>query len=409
MLTRLLRKLDVTKDPDAILRLFSATAVLSMVIILSLAGLGFREALLRYVVSDAEHHAASVSSAILAEERDNIVASAAGGSSQLNVSAQDIPRLDRHLRRFLAPFNIVKIKIYSLDCRIIYSTEAKIIGLYNRENARLHHALAGMVDSKLEKKEEVHDLAGEQRFRADVVETYIPIRDNAGKLIGSFEIYQDVTGTWLQFKNAIAMLIGVLLLILLLVFGVSFLMVQRVTRSIKEMQKAIREQAITDPLTGIANKREILHSAEKEFSRAFRRWEKGAADPEVGFIMLDVDRFKEVNDGYGHLAGDLLLKEISGRISGSLRVFDAVGRFGGDEFLVVLPGCNLSQTRQVAEKIRTLTRERPFILEGHELRVTVSLGISTARKGDTEYTEAIKRADEGLYLAKSGGRDQTGG
>jgi diguanylate cyclase (GGDEF)-like protein len=399
-------RFDVKKDPDALLRLFSAAAAVCIVVILCLAGFGFRAALLRYVVSNAEQDAIRVSSAILAEERDHLTSFSADGSSHLNVRAQDIPGLDEHLRRFLAPFNIVKIKVYSTDCRITYSTEAKIIGLVNKENVRLHHALAGLVDSRLEKKEEVHDLAKEQRFNVDVVETYIPVRDNNDRVIGSFEIYQDVTSTWAQFKNAITMLIGVLFLILILVFGLSFLVVRKVTRSVKEIQKAIREQAITDPLTGIPNKRKILHTAEKEFSRACRRREKGVPDVEIGFIMIDVDRFKEVNDGYGHLAGDLLLKEISGRITDSLRVFDAVGRFGGDEFLVILPGSDLEQTRSVAHKIWTLIREKAFQLEGREVAVTVTLGISTLQAGDTEYTEAVKRADDSLYRAKSEGRDR---
>ncbi|HJV33808.1 GGDEF domain-containing protein [Geomonas sp.] len=300
----------------------------------------------------------------------------------------------------------MKIKVYSTDCRITYSTDATIIGMVNKENLRLRKALAGFVDSRLEKKEEVRDLAKEQRFNADVVETYIPVRDNNNKVIGSFEIYRDVTNTWAQFKNAIVMLIGVLFLVLLLVFVLSFLMVQKVTRSVKEIQKTIREQATTDPLTGIPNKRKILHTAEKEFSRACRRRDKGLSDVEIGFIMMDVDRFKEVNDGYGHLAGDLLLKEISGRITDSLRVFDAVGRFGGDEFLVILPGSNLEQTRSVAHKIWMLIREKAFLLEGREVAVTVTLGISTLQSGDTEYTEAVKRADDNLYRAKSEGRDR---
>lgn len=397
---------DVKKDPDALLRLFSAAAVLFIVLILCLAGFGFRAALHRYVVSNAEQDAIRVSRAILAEEKEHLTTSSPDGSSTVNVRPEEIPTLDQHLRRFLAPLNIVKIKVYSTDCRITYSTDATIIGMVNKENLRLRKALAGFVDSRLEKKEEVRDLAKEQRFNADVVETYIPVRDNNNKVIGSFEIYRDVTNTWAQFKNAIVMLIGVLFLVLLLVFVLSFLMVQKVTRSVKEIQKTIREQATTDPLTGIPNKRKILHTAEKEFSRACRRRDKGLSDVEIGFIMMDVDRFKEVNDGYGHLAGDLLLKEISGRITDSLRVFDAVGRFGGDEFLVILPGSNLEQTRSVAHKIWMLIREKAFLLEGREVAVTVTLGISTLQSGDTEYTEAVKRADDNLYRAKSEGRDR---
>jgi len=122
--------------------------------------------------------------------------------------------------------------------------------------------------------------------------------------------------------------------------------------------------------------------------------------------MLDIDNFKEVNDRYGHLAGDQLIKDMTERISASLRILDAFCRFGGDEFLVVLPGSSLDQTSEVAHKILALIREQPFTFEGHEVRVTASIGVSTSHQDDSEYVQALKRADDSLYRAKSDGRDQ---
>lgn len=406
MLSRLLTKLDVKKDPDALLRLFVTSAVVSIIVIISLAGFGFRGVLKHYVVSNAEDDAVRVSRALLAEEKDKIVASEVDGTSHVYAGTDDMLRLDRHLRRFLTPFSIVKIKIYSADCRIVYSTEAKIIGEVNKDNTRLNRALAGEFDSKLEQKEEVHDLADEVKFNVDVVETYIPVRDHNKKVIGSFEIYQDVTHYWQQFGSAMFLFLGILTLILLLVFGLSFVLIKKGTRSIKEIQGKMREQAITDSLTGIFNKRQILIAAHKEFSRASRRREKGLPDVEAGFIMLDIDNFKEVNDRYGHLAGDQLIKEMTERISASLRILDAFGRFGGDEFLVIISSSNLDQTSEVAQKILALIREQPFTFEGHEVRVTASIGVSTSQKDDSEYVQALKRADDSLYRAKSDGRDQ---
>ncbi|MCM0082966.1 diguanylate cyclase [Geomonas sp. Red32] len=396
------------KDPDALLRLFSVTAMVSIVIILLLAGFGFREGLERFVESAAEEDATSISSALLSEERDKIIAPYADGGSYMHIDPADLPRLDQHLRQFLAPFGIVKIKIYSNDCRIIYSTETGIIGMTNLNNKRLNHALTGVADSKFEKKEDVHDLAKEQRLAVDVVETYIPVKDKQNKVIGCFEIYQDVTSTWTIFKNSIALLVGILFLILMVAFGLSFIVIRKATRSVREIQQAIRKQAITDPLTGLLNKRQILHTAGTEFARARRRREKGMPDAEVAFIMVDIDQFKEVNDRYGHLAGDHLLKEVSDRISTSLRGFDAVGRFGGDEFLIILPNTNLDEACLVARKIWMLVREEPFVLEGDQVRGTVSIGVATSQAGDTSYTDAMKRADDGLYRAKSGGRDRIG-
>jgi len=110
------------------------------------------------------------------------------------------------------------------------------------------------------------------------VETYIPIRDQNSNVIGSFEIYQDVTQYWQQLGNAMYLFLGILALILLFVFGFSFVLIQKGTRGIKEIQGKMREQAITDSLTGIFNKRQILIAAHKEFSRASRRREKRLPD-----------------------------------------------------------------------------------------------------------------------------------
>jgi diguanylate cyclase (GGDEF)-like protein len=396
---------DVKKDPTALLRVFATSAVLSIVVIIWLAGYGLTGVLQRFVLRDAEEDAIKVSMALLAEERPNIVTRNADGSSTLTVTPQSLPRLDRDLRIFLAPFDIVKIKIYSADSRIVYSTEAKLIGRIDEGNVRLNNALAGNYDSKLEKKEEVKDLANEVKFNVDVVETYIPIRDDNGKVIGSFEVYLDVTQYRKETRAAVNLFLGLLALILVAVEIVSFLFIRKGTQDVKTFQEILRKQTLTDPLTGIFNKRHIALVAQKEFARAARRKKKGV-EVNLGILMLDVDRFKEVNDSYGHLAGDTVLNEIAERITSSLRNYDTVGRFGGEEFLVVLPATDLEQSRVVAEKIWGLIRETPFILNGEPVTVTASVGVSSLQNGDADYTEIIKRADEALYRAKSAGRDR---
>ena len=401
-------QLDPKKDSNALLRLFGTSALISILVIIWLAGYGLREVLQRYVIAHAVEDAVNVSSALLALERDRIVVPGKDGSSHLDVSRENLPELDRHLRSFLAPFDIVKIKIYAADSRIVYSTEPRLIGVIDGGNARLNQALAGNVDSKFEKKEEVKDLSYERKFNVDVVETYIPVRDN-GKVIGSFEVYLDVTKYREQSTAAVTLFLGILTLILVTVEGGSFLFIRKGTRDVKIIQEVLRKQTLTDPLTGISNKRHIVLTAQKEFSRASRRRKKGLRDVDLGLVMLDVDRFKQINDSYGHLAGDLLLQELAQRIAAAVRSYDTVGRFGGEEFLVVLPGADLEQTRAVAQKIWRLIRQKPFRLEGKEVPVTASLGVAAAREEDAEYTEVLKRADQALYSAKSAGRDRVAG
>lgn len=403
---QLLPKFDMKKDSDSLLRLFVKTAVASMIIIISLAGYGFHEVFQRYVISNAEDDSINVSNALLAEEMEKIVTFGDDGKFRLEIKPGQMPQLDRHIRRFLAPFGIIKIKIYTPEGRIIYSTDAKIIGQVNKRNERLARALAGNFDSKFESKDKVLDLANELKFDVDFVETYVPIRDNAKKTIGSFEVYLDVTQYRDQSRRAVTLLLGILTLIMGFVFGVSFFLIRRGTRDIKEIQEILRTQAITDSLTGAFNKRQILLVAHKEFSRASRRRSKGLPEFELGFVMIDVDFFKKVNDTYGHLAGDLLLRELAERISGSLRAYDTVGRFGGEEFLLILPGSDLEQSHSVAQKIWKLIKDEPFVLDGHSVAVTASLGVAAAQEADEEYAQVLKRADDALYRAKSCGRNQ---
>lgn len=403
-LLRIFTHADTKRDPDSLLRLFVSIALLSMVVITSVAGYAFFHLLHRNVIVSAEDDAVKVSQALLENQRKRII-SVDGSGNRVVVAPENLAELDDRLRKFLAPFDIVKIKIYSSDTRIVYSTEPKLIGEMDRGNKRLAHALAGANDSKLERKEEVRDLADERKFKVDVVETYIPIRDQ-GRVIGSFEVYIDVTHYRRQSVNAGLLSLASLVAILVVVFGISYFVIRRGTRGLKEIQEVLRKQTITDPLTGTFNKRQIELIGRREFAHALRRREKGISDAGSGFLMIDIDRFKEVNDCYGHLAGDDLLLQFAERIAASLRNYDSLGRFGGEEFLVVLPGSDLAQTRAVAEKILTLIRQKPFTLEGAPLQLTASIGMSTVEEGDDDVMQVLLRADRNLYRAKSGGRDQ---
>jgi diguanylate cyclase len=396
--------LDVKEDPSALLRLFVTCSLISIAIMLLLGGYGFRLVLEHFITVEAEEDSIKVSRALLGQERENLVTQLPGGA-RIEIQPARFQQLDRELRQFLAPFDIIKIKIYSADTRIVYSTDRKIIGELNQGNARLRRSLTGRYDSELERKEEVHDLADEVRFNVDVVETYIPIYEK-GKVIGCFEIYMNVTRYRDDMHNAMVIFLALLSVVLLIGFGLSYPFIRKGTRDVKQVQEMLTTQTITDPLTGIYNKRKILVNAQKEFSRSTRRRDRGLSDASMGLIMLDADRFKEVNDTYGHLAGDVLLKELASRIANSLRSYDAVGRFGGEEFLVVLSGADLEQSYMVAHKIWMLVREEPFELNGEPIILTASLGVAASQPDDTDYTEVLKRADDALYRAKSGGRDR---
>lgn len=172
-----------------------------------------------------------------------------------------------------------------------------------------------------------------------------------------------------------------------------------------EKEAAVREElrrlAFRDELTGIANRRFFLDRAEAELVR-FRRYGKS-----FGFVMLDLDRFKSVNDRFGHLAGDRVLREVVRTILGEIRETDLLGRLGGEEFGLLLPETGERETREVAERIRRALAERAIEPEGGgPVTVTASMGLSTAQPGDTALDDLLARADGALLGAKDGGRNR---
>jgi diguanylate cyclase (GGDEF)-like protein len=197
-----------------------------------------------------------------------------------------------------------------------------------------------------------------------------------------------------------------LALALIFVFACAFVLVRRGTNQLKAAQNILQTLATTDTLTSLLNRHQIFLRAEQEFARLGREREGGGTKKALGLLMLDVDYFKRHNDTYGHQAGDLILKEIADRLVRSLRRYDFVGRYGGEEFLAVLPGTGFLGTRGIAERIRERVEAEPVIIGGIEVPVTVSIGLACTTGEEESFEDALKRADKGLYLAKSEGRNK---
>ncbi len=166
-------------------------------------------------------------------------------------------------------------------------------------------------------------------------------------------------------------------------------------------QDKLRFQANHDTLTGLWTRAALLELLRKEIDRAVR------SNTTVGVLMLDVDHFKTVNDTLGHLAGDEVLKEIVNRINQATRTYDITGRYGGEEFLVVLPDCDREKTKAGAERIRDFVASHPFHARGSEISVTISVGATIAPVCGRTESEILSLADRALYQAKNAGRNCT--
>jgi len=160
-------------------------------------------------------------------------------------------------------------------------------------------------------------------------------------------------------------------------------------------------QATHDPLTGLWNRRAILEILHRELDRSRRE------EVPLGLIMLDLDHFKKVNDRYGHLTGDEVLHKVAGFMVASLRSYDSAGRYGGEEFLMVLPGCDARDAKAIAERLRLLSASNPVATSEGSFVVTLSLGVATTDGSkDCGMGSLIKAADEALYRAKDQGRNR---
>jgi diguanylate cyclase (GGDEF)-like protein len=166
-------------------------------------------------------------------------------------------------------------------------------------------------------------------------------------------------------------------------------------------QEALKDQAARDPLTGIWNRNAIFDLFRRELARAEREC------TQVAIVMIDIDHFKNLNDTFGHMAGDAVLREFTRRIAASLRPYDAVGRYGGEEFLVLLPGCDLEAGMRHAERLRMLLTEEAFdTSEGRHI-TTCSLGVAATSASQPKSSDPlIRAADAALYRAKRNGRNR---
>jgi len=177
---------------------------------------------------------------------------------------------------------------------------------------------------------------------------------------------------------------------------------ERIVQLQSELLKAKKKleiQSRTDPLTGVLNRRAILSQIGGELSRAKRE------NTKISISILDLDHFKAINDTYGHLSGDAVLRECMHRVKLTIREYDSVGRFGGEEFIVVLPGANDGDAFSVAERIRLRIKEKAVDVEGISISFTASQGVATSN-GDTTVDEMIAMADQALYRAKENGRNR---
>lgn len=174
----------------------------------------------------------------------------------------------------------------------------------------------------------------------------------------------------------------------------------RLQEGLLEAQKALERLAAHDDLTGLWNRRMILDRLDKELHRASRE------STQVGVAMIDLDHFKQINDTYGHAAGDSVLRQAADRMRIMLRDYDYLGRYGGEEFMMVVPSSETAALAGVAERCRRAVAEQPIMIGDRRIAVTVSVGLASTTATGYDEVALLHAADAALYQAKGDGRNR---
>jgi diguanylate cyclase (GGDEF)-like protein len=224
-----------------------------------------------------------------------------------------------------------------------------------------------------------------------------------GDILGAVSISIPVQGLLKETRHTrLIILISAITLIGFLI-AITYFMTLSLATDLKNAQARLQNMALTDELTGLNNRRQVMARLEEEFQRANRLGES------LCLIILDIDRFKNVNDTYGHPFGDLVLKRVAERMQSSVRPYDVVGRVGGEEFLIIAPASLPDEALSLADRIITAIREETIGEGAARVTVTASAGVAVISPNDSEIDDLLRRADWALYQAKTEGRNRVAG
>ncbi len=286
--------------------------------------------------------------------------------------------------------NILQITMIDEDCNVISSSNKALIGK--------------KLQNCLDKNKQIIDFEGKPVYRIVSKSGLLGPSDRQIMLLIDAAPYKKNESRLLKtasFSSILALLIALFIARAIYISAKkeSQEEKERLEKLVQERTKEIELLSKTDALTKLWNRRYLEEMLQMEFKRA-RRY-----NHDLSLIVVDLDHFKKINDTYGHIAGDEVLKEVAKRIKKSLRETDFVGRYGGEEIVVILPETDAEKAFNIAQKIKKALESEPVLFNGTEIKVTASLGISQLRKEHNCYERLFHEADEALYEAKRRGRN----
>lgn len=292
----------------------------------------------------------------------------------------------------------IRVKLYNPEGLVIFADNAAEVGEFYPDSAGLRMALAGETNSHLSEPESELTLGGEETV--ELLEVYSPlVLPGSPEIVGALEMYQDygaIAGQINETRSSILTgLVGGLALLWIALVGI----VANAAHTISRQRNSLittRALVDTDGLTGLFNHRAFHERVGEEVKRAL---ESGRP---VALIMLDVDNFKGINDSQGHQAGDIALRKMAGVLA-DLAGQGSAFRYGGDEFVLLLPGTDGTKALELADSVRRAVKER-----ASDEEISISLGVASLPDGAATKEELVYGADVAMYWAKSEGKDRVG-
>jgi diguanylate cyclase len=288
--------------------------------------------------------------------------------------------LDQLFERHVLGDGITLVNLYSPRGAVTYSTDHRLIGKPLGDATHLREALGGTV------RGDVTSLEGRKTLR-----TYAPVAIPGGT--GVAAVFHDYAPIAQAAQSTFVPVVGIFEAVLILLFAALIPILRRVSHRIRRQMEEIEHRAYYDALTGLPN-RTLFRDRIEHALLASKR-----LGPEVTVMLLDIDRFKEINDALGHETGDLLLREFGERIQPTLRVHETLARLGGDEFGILLPTGSADEATLIAERVHDALTA-PFTLRGLSLEVATSIGIATFPHHGEDADALLQHADVAMYLAK---------
>jgi diguanylate cyclase (GGDEF)-like protein len=306
------------------------------------------------------------------------------------LSHQRVAGLDAVFNRQVLVDGVTRATLYSRSGRVTYSTAHVLIGRRTADSAMARRVGGGVsLRSRLVER----DVAGSKRR---MLEEFVPIRFHTGSAAGTLVLWNDYAPVARAARNAFIPISLVLESLLVVLFVGLAPMLQRVTRQVRAHLRESEERALHDELTGLPNR--SLFS--ERISLALTECSQEGAGAAV--LLMDLDRFKEINDTLGHAAGDALLRELAGRLAEVVREPHTVARLGGDEFGVILTEVDADGASAIASRILDAA-ESPFQIDGLSLSVGASIGIAVYPRDGARVATLLKHADIAMYSAKRAG------